>query len=155
MIQFLGNIEAKIDTKARVFVPATFRKPLLASAQSTLILRKDIFQNCLVLYPQETWDAEIAQLRARLSRWDKTQQQLLRQFVVDAEKLEMDANGRILIPKRYQEMVGIESEVRFIGVDNTIEIWAKDALEQTLLPAEDFGAMLEQLMNDKEINTER
>lgn len=155
MIQFLGNIEAKIDTKARVFVPATFRKPLLASSQSSLILRKDIFQSCLVLYPQETWDAEIAQLRARLSRWDKTQQQLLRQFVVDAEKLEMDANGRILIPKRYQEMVGIESEVRFIGVDSTIEIWAKDALEQTLLPAEDFGAMLEQLMNNKETNTEK
>lgn len=151
MIQFLGNIEAKIDTKARVFVPVAFRKPLLAMAQNTLILRKDIFQNCLVLYPQEIWNSEIAQLRSRLSRWDKTQQQLLRQFVVDAEKLEMDANGRILIPKRYQEMVGIESEVRFIGVDNTIEIWAKDALEETLLPAEDFGAMLEQLMN-KEIN---
>lgn len=151
MIQFLGNIEAKIDTKARVFVPVAFRKSLLAAAQNTLILRKDIFQNCLVLYPQEIWNSEIAQLRARLSRWDKAQQQLLRQFVVDAEKLEMDANGRILIPKRYQEMVGIESEVRFIGVDNTIEIWAKDALEETLLPAEDFGAMLEQLMN-KEIN---
>ncbi len=151
MIQFLGNIEAKIDTKARVFVPVAFRKPLLAAAQNTLILRKDIFQNCLVLYPQEIWNSEIAQLRARLSRWDKAQQQLLRQFVVNAERLEMDANGRILIPKRYQEMVKIESEVRFIGVDNTIEIWAKDALEETLLPAEDFGAMLEQLMN-KEIN---
>lgn len=155
MIQFLGNIEAKIDTKARVFVPVAFRKPLLASSQSSLILRKDIFQNCLVLYPQAIWDEEIAQLRSKLSRWDKAQQQLLRQFVVDAERLDMDANGRILIPKRYLEMVNIESDVRFIGVDNTIEIWAKDALEQTLLPADDFGAMLEQLMNNKETNIDK
>lgn len=155
MIQFLGNIEAKIDAKARVFVPVAFRKPLLASSQNSLILRKDIFQNCLVLYPQSTWDEEMAQLRSKLSRWDKAQQQLLRQFVVDAERLDMDANGRILIPKRYLEMVGIEFDVRFIGVDNTIEIWAKDALEQTMLPADDFGAMLEHLMSNKEINTDK
>lgn len=148
MIQFLGNIEAKIDSKARVIIPAAFRRPLLASTQNTLILRKDIFQDCLVLYPQETWDEEIFQLRSKLSRWDKNQQQLLRQFVVDAEQLEIDSSGRILIPRRYLDMVNIQSEVRFIGVDNTIEIWAKDALEQTLLPPEDFGNMLEKLMND-------
>lgn len=148
-MQFLGNIEAKIDAKARVIIPVAFRKPLLASSQHTLILRKDIFQSCLVLYPQETWDAEIAQLRAKLSRWDRAQQQLLRQFVVDAEHLEIDSNGRILIPRRYLEMVNIESDVRFIGVDNTIEIWAKNALEETLIPADDFGSMLENLMNDK------
>ena len=150
MIQFLGNIEAKIDTKARVFIPAAFRKSLLSSSQTSLILRKDIFQNCLVLYPQETWDAEIQQLRSRLSRWDKSQQQLLRQFVIDAEQLEMDSNGRILIPRRYLEMVNITTEVRFIGVDNTIEIWNKEALEETLLPANEFGSMLEKLMNEKE-----
>lgn len=150
MIQFLGNIEAKIDSKARVIIPVAFRRPLLATSQSILILRKDIFQNCLVLYPQETWDEQISYLRSKLSRWNKTQQQLLRQFVVDAEHVEMDSNGRVLIPKRYLEMVNIQSDVRFIGVDNTIEIWAKDNLEQTLLPAEDFGIMLEELMNNKE-----
>lgn len=149
MIQFLGNIETKIDTKARVIIPAVLRRPLLTTSQNTLILRKDIFQNCLTLYPQETWDHEISQLRAKLSRWDKNQQQLLRQFVVDAERLEIDKSGRILIPKRYLDMVNIQSDVRFIGVDNTIEIWAKDTLEQTLLPAEDFGNMLEKLMNEK------
>lgn len=50
MLQFLGNIEAKIDAKARIFVPAAFRKILQSADQNTLILRKDIFQNCLVLY---------------------------------------------------------------------------------------------------------
>ena len=149
MMQFLGNIEAKIDSKARVIIPAVLRRPLLAASQSTLILRKDIFQDCLILYPQKTWDHEISQLRAKLSRWDKNQQQLLRQFVVDAERLEIDNSGRILIPRRYLDMVNIQSDVRFIGVDNTIEIWAKDALEQTLLPAEDFGNLLEKLMNEK------
>lgn len=147
-MQFLGSIEAKIDAKMRVFVPAGFRKVLQASAQSVLILRKDIFQNCLVLYPVDVWEAEIQKLRSRLSRWDKHQQQLFRQFVVDAERLELDASGRILIPKRYQQMVGIESEIQFLGVDNTIEIWGKNQLADTLVASEDFGAEIQRIMNE-------
>lgn len=151
-MKFLGNIEAKIDTKARVFVPAAFRKILQTSAQNTLILRKDIFQDCLVLYPLQVWEDELTTLRARLNRWDRVQQALFRQFVVDAERLEIDANGRILIPKRYCQMVGIVSDVTFLGVDNTIEIWTKDALEGTLIPADDFSASLQALMNNDSQN---
>lgn len=149
MIQFLGNIEAKIDAKGRVFVPVVFRKELAVHSQGGLVLRKDIFQDCLVLYPKEIWDEEVALLRSRLSKWDRDQKQIFRQFVVDAESLEMDANGRILIPKRYLEMVNIGSEVKFIGFDNTIEIWSNESLKKTLLPADDFGLKMEQLMSEK------
>lgn len=149
MLRFLGNIEAKLDVKGRVFIPAAFRKVLQQSGDTDLILRKDIFQNCLVLYPTEVWNEEVSRLRSRLNRWGKQQQHIFRQFLLDAERLEMDANGRILIPKRYQDLVKIESEVRFIGIDNTIEIWAKGELEATILPSEDFGIELERLMNDE------
>jgi MraZ protein len=152
MLQFLGNIEAKIDAKARIFVPAAFRKILQSFDQNTLILRKDIFQNCLILYPIQVWEEEVAKLRSRLNRWDKEQQALFRQFVVDAERLEMDTNGRILIPKRYCQMVGITSDVRFLGVDNTIEIWTNDSLEQTLVPADDFSSRIQALMNNDSQN---
>ena len=152
MVQFLGNIEAKIDAKTRVFVPAAFRKILQSSGQNTLILRKDIFQDCLVLYPLQVWEEEVAKLRSRLNRWDREQQALFRQFVVDAERLDMDANGRILIPKRYCLMVGIVSEVRFLGVDNTIEIWTNDSLDKTIITADDFISRLKSLMNNDSQN---
>lgn len=152
MLNFLGNIEAKIDTKARVFVPAAFRKILQSSGESVFILRKDIFQDCLVLYPQQVWESEVSQLRSRLNRWDKAQQQLFRQFIVDAERLEMDANGRILIPKRYINMLNIGSDVTFLGVDNTIEIWTREALAKTLIPSNDFSAQLEILMSNNPDN---
>lgn len=148
MIQFLGNIEAKIDAKGRIFVPAAFRKILQSSAPNALILRKDLFQDCLVLYPVEVWEEEVAKLRSRLNRWDREQQALFRQFVVDAERLEIDSNGRILISKRYCQMVSIISDVRFLGVDNTIEIWAKEGLEKTLIPADDFSSRIQALMNN-------
>lgn len=146
-MQFLGSIDAKIDAKMRVFVPANFRKVLQTSAQSVLILRKDVFQNCLVLYPECVWREEIQKLRTRLSRWDKFQQQLFRQFVVDTERLELDTNGRILIPKKCLQLIGADSEIQFLGVDNTIEIWAKNQLNESLIPAEVFASEIEKIMH--------
>lgn len=147
MLQFLGNIEAKADAKGRIFVPAVFRKRLQSAAEEFLVLRKDIFQDCLVLYPGTVWESEIETLRSRLNKWNKEQQQVFRQFVFDAERIEMDANGRILIPKRYMVLVGIESEVRFLGVDDTIEIWAKEKLKKPLVDPDEFSEKLQELMS--------
>ena len=54
-MRFLGNSEAKTDAKGRVFLPAVFRKQLQAASQECLILRKDTYQDCLVLYPENGW----------------------------------------------------------------------------------------------------
>lgn len=80
-----------------------------------------------------------------MSKWNREQQQIFRQFVLDAERLEMDANGRVLIPKRYLQMVSIDTDVRFLGVDNTIELWAK-GLEKPLVEPYEFSSKLEELM---------
>ncbi|MDD3909569.1 MAG: cell division/cell wall cluster transcriptional repressor MraZ [Proteiniphilum sp.] len=146
MLQFLGNIEAKADAKGRIFVPAIFRKRLQSEGEEFLVLRKDIFQECLVLYPGSVWEKEIEMLRGRLNKWNREQQQIFRQFVLDAERLEMDASGRVLIPKRYLLMASIESDIRFLGVDETIEIWAKDKLDKPLIEPEEFSSKLQQLM---------
>jgi len=141
-------MEAKADVKGRVFVPALFRKCLQSEGEDYLVLRKDIFQDCLVLYPGTVWEKEIETLRGSLSRWNKEQQQIFRQFVLDAERLEMDANGRILIPKRYFKLVSIETDIRFLGVDNTIEVWSKEKLEKPLVEPREFSSKIEELMGD-------
>ncbi len=142
----MGNIEARADAKGRIFVPAIFRKRLQSEGEEYLVLRKDIFQDCLVLYPGSVWKKEVEILRNRLNRWNREQQQLFRQFVLDAERLEMDANGRVLIPKRYLRMASIDTDVRFLGVDETIELWAKERLERPLVEPDEFMSKLQQLM---------
>ena len=148
MIQFLGNIEAKADAKGRVFIPAGFRKQLQAASEEKLVLRKDVFQDCLVLYPESVWFKTQNQLRRRLSKWNAKHQEVFRQFVSDAEIMIPDGNGRILLPKRYLQMAGIQSEVRFIGVDNTIEIWAKERAEQPFMKPEEFSEALQDILGD-------
>lgn len=148
MIQFLGNIEAKTDAKGRVFIPAVFRKQLQAASEERLVLRKDVYQDCLVLYPESVWFDTQNQLRKRLNKWNAMQQMIFRQFVSDAEVMVPDGSGRILLPKRYLQMAGIQSDVRFIGVDNTIEIWAKEHADKPFMSPEEFSDALAGLLGD-------
>lgn len=138
MERFIGNIDAKVDVKGRVFIPAAFRKILQTTGDARLVLRKDIYQECLILYPGNAWEEELSYLRSKLNKYNEEEQQIYRQFIWDSEVLEMDSNGRILIPRRYKEMIDISSQVRFVGMDNTIEIWNRNKTEKSLMAPEVF-----------------
>lgn len=145
-MRFIGNIEARIDTKGRAFLPATFRKMLQASGSEQLVLRKDIFQDCLVLYPESVWNEQMDTLRNRLNRYDPHHQKIFRQFVSEVEMMALDGNGRFLIPKRYLEMADIKQDIKFLGIGDTIEIWAKEKIEQSQMDSEEFGQALGKIM---------
>ncbi len=149
-MRFTGTIEAKADAKGRVFFPAVFRRILGESADERLVLAKDAFQSCLVVYPWSVWNSQIDELSRRLSRWNAAHRALLRQFVSDVEVISLDGNGRFLIPRRYAQMAGITQEVVFLGMDDTVEVWSKQALASQALPADDFARQLENVMADKE-----
>ena len=149
-MRFLGNIEAKIDVKGRAFLPAVFRKVLQAGGEEQLILRKDVFQPCLVLYPERVWNEQMDLLRSRLNRWNSRQQQVFRQFVSEVELVTLDGNGRFLIPKRYQRMADIEQDIKFVGMGDTIEIWSTRKAEELQMKPEGFGKALEELMGGEE-----
>ncbi|MCR5513694.1 MAG: division/cell wall cluster transcriptional repressor MraZ [Prevotella sp.] len=148
-MRFLGNIEAKMDAKGRAFLPAVFRKILQASSEERLVLRKDVFQPCLVLYPESVWNEQMDALRQRLNRWNKQQQQVFRQFVSEVEVLTLDGNGRFLVPKRYLRLADIEQDIKFVGMGDTIEIWSNIKAEQQQMTPEEFGEAIEKLMNEE------
>ena len=150
-MRFLGNIEAKTDSKGRAFLPAVFRKVLQASGEETLVLRKDIFQQCLVLFPESVWNERVDKLKSQLKLWKPAHQQILRQFVAEAEVVTLDGSGRLLISKRLQQVAGIGQELQFIGVDDTIEIWSPQLLKASLKSDEEFGAAFEEMMDSEEV----
>ena len=146
-MRFIGNIEAKTDAKGRAFLPAVFRKVLQTSGEEGLVLRKDVFQKCLVLYPESVWNERLDLLKSQLRPWKQAHQQIFRQFVSEAEIVALDGNGRFLIPKRLMKIAGIDQDIQFIGMDNTIEIWTPEKLKQTLKSEEEFGTEFESIMN--------
>ena len=75
-MRFIGNIEAKTDAKGRAFLPAVFRKVLQASGEDVLVIRKDVFQSCLVLYPESVWNERLDLLKSQLRPWKQAHQQI-------------------------------------------------------------------------------
>ena len=150
-MRFLGNILAKTDAKGRAFLPSVFRKVLQASGEETLVLRKDVFQSCLVLYPESVWNERLDILKSQLRQWKPVHQQMFRQFVSEAEVVTLDGNGRFLISKRLQRVAGISQDIQVIGMDDTIEIWSPDDLQKTLRPEDEFGKQFENIMNGEEV----
>ena len=146
-MRFLGNIEAKTDAKGRAFLPAQFRKVLATSGEESLVLRQDIFENLLVLYPVSVWDGLMDGMRRRLSRWDRRQQMAYRTFVSSVVELSIDGSGRILIPHTLLEAAGINQNIRFVGMGDTIEIWPADTKET--MSQEDFSQVLEEAMREE------
>lgn len=117
-----------------------------AGGEERLVLRKDVFQPCLVLYPESVWNGQMDLMRSKLNRWNKQQQEVFRKFVSEVEVLTLDGNGRFLIPKRYQRMADIEQDIKFTGMGDTIEIWNVQKAEEQQMTAEEFGQALEELM---------
>ena len=149
-MRFLGNIEAKTDVKGRAFLPAIFSKVLKAQGEEVLVLRRDVFQKCLVLYPESVWNERLDMLKNQLRTWKPVHQQMFRQFVSEAEVVSLDGNGRFLISKRLLKAAEIDQDIQFIGMDDTIEIWSPKNLKQTLKTDEEFGQEFENIMNATE-----
>ena len=130
MKTFLGKIDAKLDAKGRVFVPSVFRKVLSEEERERVVVRMEADERYLVVYPESVWNRQVVELQSKLNEWDPEDQMLLMQFVGDAEVLEFDAQGRVLLPKRLQVRMGLESEVVFVGMVDKIAMWSKFMYEE-------------------------
>lgn len=144
-MRFIGDYSAKTDAKGRVFLPAALRKALSAEGELRLVLRRDVFQKCLVLYPESVWNEKLDNLKSQLNPWKNEHQAILRRFVADADQMELDSNGRILIAKPKLQYAEIGADVRFLAVDDKIEIWSKENLDALLSAEENLGSEIEKL----------
>lgn len=146
-MRFTGDYSAKADAKGRVFLPAVFRKVLEAENENKFIMRIDLFQKCLVLYPESLWNDMLDMLRKKLNIWNGQHQHILRQFIADAEVIELDSNGRFLINKHKLKHAGITQDVRFLAVYDHIEVWDKQQCEIALNKSNDvLGEDIQSLM---------
>ncbi len=148
MQQFLGNIEAKLDVKGRVFVPAAYRRSLEKEGGTSLFLRLDAVAKCVKLYPEAEWNKLNEQLRSKLNLWDRTDLSVYRQFMASVEQVELDASGRVLLQKRHIDAIGVTTDVLFVGVGSYFEVWSKVNFEAGLLDDAGFSEALQAKMGN-------
>ena len=140
---FSGSITGKMDAKGRVFLPALFRRQLGAS-ETQFVLRRDVHQPCLVIFPLKAWTKEVELLREKLNRWDARQAMVFRQFLGDSEQLQLDGAGRLLLSKHWLTAARLEREVLFVGLDDRIEIWP--TCSANFLQPKEYAATVQEIL---------
>jgi len=114
------------------------------------VLKRAVFQNCLELYPLEEWEDLIKKVNS-LNRFKKKNNDFIRRFTAGVKFIELDNNGRLLIPKDLIEFSNINREVTLSSSVNIIEIWDKVSYEKAIVDSrDDFAKLAEEVMGDDE-----
>ena len=146
MATFIGDYTCKVDVKGRIILPAAFKKQMPADAQDHFVIRKDIFENCLVLFAIEDWNRQLVKIRKKLNPYNREQNMFLRNFFKGTAELSLDNNNRILVPKKLMDLIGADRDVVLAGQDGRIEIWAADIYDKIDMPAEDLANLAEKYL---------
>ncbi len=121
-IYFTGVYNCKADAKGRIMLPVSLRSQMTPMLNDGFFIKKSYYDECLELYPAAVWQSEVKKLDERLgsSRKDR---EFKRKFNDGLRKVEIDATGRLLIPKDIIGLVNIKKDVKLSPMDGHIEIW--------------------------------
>ena len=122
---FLGSYLHKIDEKGRLGLPAQFRRE---SGEQTLVL-VHVFPNCLTLYPETAWAEDVDPKLRVAMRGSPADRAWALRVTANAVEVELDKQGRILVPQRMQDAVGLRGSTLVVGALNKIELWDPDRFE--------------------------
>ncbi|NFN99109.1 division/cell wall cluster transcriptional repressor MraZ [Clostridium botulinum] len=136
---FIGEYNHGLDTKNRIIIPAKFREEL----GKNFVLTKGL-DGCLYVYPKSQWEVLQKKLET-LPLTNKNARAFVRFFFSGAHELELDKQGRTLIPQNLLEYGQIQKEIVSIGVSNRIEIWSKEEWEEYNNSNIDYDSIAEQM----------
>lgn len=144
----IGTYECKADNKGRLMLPAPLKKQLHEGLGQGFVLKRSVFQQCLELYPMAEWEKMMAKLN-KLNRFVKKNNDFIRAFTAGVRVVEMDAAGRVLVPKDLALFAGIEGEVVLSSAVTIVEIWDKTRYEASITVSdEDFASLAEDVMGN-------
>ena len=135
---FLGRYAHTIDAKGRIAVPARFREELAGG----VVLTRGI-DRCLALYPMAAWQP-LAEKVSALPISDPDARIFRRMVFAEAIDLELDGQGRILLPPDLRRYAEIERDAFVVGVNSSIEIWSPARWESVTAVMDADGAAIAQ-----------
>jgi MraZ protein len=146
MISFIGDYTCRIDSKGRIALPSAIKRQMKDGLQDGFVLRRDIFEKCLILYPMKEWERQNQIIRERTNPYRKEHAAFLRMFFSGTAEIMPDGSSRILIPRRLMEYAGIDGEVVMAGQYGRIEIWSAKDYEKVSRADDELAAMAEKIL---------
>jgi len=131
MTFFTSEFESKLDTKGRLVLPARIKAQLPSGEGEELVIRRG-FELCLILYPMVEFKKVFSKISG-LSEFNEEYRKLQRNFFSGTATVELDANGRFVIPKNMLSYAQLEKDLILIGMGNKVEVWNPSIYEKHLI----------------------
>lgn len=152
MINLIGTYECTVDNKGRIMIPAQLKKQLDGFTTEPFILKRSVFQNCLELFPCSEWKLMMDKVN-KLNRFVKKNNDFIRMYTAGVKSIDLDSNGRLLVPKDLITISKLTKNVVLSSSINIIEIWDKDEYEKSINDLKvDFAKLTEEVMGNNQDN---
>ena len=131
---------------------SALKKQLLPVVSEGFVVKRAVFQPCLELYPMQEWNLMMEKIN-KLNRFVKKNNDFIRRFTAGVKVVELDASGRLLIPKDLCQFAGVQKQIVLSSAVNIIEIWDKDRYESAIDDAAvDFADLAEEVMGNTDVD---
>ncbi len=146
MANFIGDHPCKVDAKGRILFPAALKKQAGTEGER-FVIKKDLFEPCLVIYTMQEWERQSAIIRKQTNSFNKEHNRFIRAFFRGTAEISLDATGRLLVPRRLLDLVEADKDVILSGQISKIELWSKERYDASEESEEDFAALAEKIMS--------
>lgn len=141
---FQGSHSITMDNKGRIAVPAKQRECLVSLCEGRIVMTAHTEDRCVLVYPESEWDVIRPKIEA-LPTFNKHALRAQRLLIGYATSLELDANGRVLVPPTLRDYAGLDKNLMLVGLGKKLELWSETnwlqsvanmQLDDDALPAE-------------------
>lgn len=137
---FRGASKVALDSKGRMAIPTRYRDAVVARSEGRFVATLDR-DPCLLIYPLPDWE-DVERRLMRLPGNKPAVRAFQRRMVGHAFEMDMDSNGRVLIPRELRDIAGLERQVMLIGQGNKFELWDEGRWNDWLARSEGDGLEL-------------
>jgi MraZ protein len=131
MTFFTSEHEGKLDAKGRLVLPARIKAQLPEGGGNELVVRRG-FEPCLIIYPMVEFKKVFSKISG-LSEFNEEYRKLQRNFFSGTATVELDNNGRFVVPKNMLTYANIDKDVILVGMGNKVEVWNPTIYEKHLI----------------------
>ena len=128
---FFGTFNHAIDAKGRTSLPARFREALAAAGEPRIVIMQYPHWRALLALPQSVWNELVKKVMSASPLDAKTQRSVLK-FVSSAHEVDLDANGRVLVPPMLREWAGLQKDVVWVGMGRTMHLYDKASYDEQM-----------------------
>jgi len=142
---FLGSHAINMDAKGRLAVPSRVRETMQASCGGRLVITAHTEERCLLIYPEPIWNEKLPIIQA-LPNMNKAARRTQRLLMGYATPVELDSNGRFLVPPTLRDYASMKKKLMLVGQGNKLELWSESSWVEYLNEGDDADDLTDEMM---------